>query len=168
MELHVVDAAILECHPTPERTTLDLERGQRRILVLAETPFVGIRDELDGLGPDYLVGHGRCPGRILEFLVWDQQPVSRQFLVEPGGHQLIVVLPVDQIHLPAKVSLLAVNETGGIAEGDGRESVDHQEFRVFIHKPSRSDLIQDLRKNEPLKSPARRTWKTMLPVPGSR
>ncbi len=76
---------------------------------------------------------------------------------------------VDQIHLAAKVSVLSIDKSGGITERDRRESMAHQEFRLFIiNKPSRTDLIQDFRKNAELNNPATRIWKTMLPVPGSR
>ena len=57
------------------------------------------------------------------------------------------MLAVDQIHLAAQVTLLAIDETGGIAEGDGGESVGCHDLEDFINtKLSLKCLTQDLRK----------------------
>ena len=73
MELHVVGAAILQAHPVLEGTALDLQGGEGGVPVLAEAPLVGIRDELDRLGPDDLVGQGRIPILRRQLFVRDQQ-----------------------------------------------------------------------------------------------
>src|SRR5262249_25304144 len=85
-----------------------------------------------------------------------------------AGHQPVVVLAVDQIHLAAKVTLLAVDEAGGIAERDGGEGVGRHDLRSFSNTLSRTARTQDRRKNDVLNNPPTRTWKSMLPVPGSR
>src|SRR5262249_48632939 len=149
-------------------SALDFQRDQCGVAILAEAPLVGIRDERDRLRADHLVSQIRLPARRLELLVPDQQPRAHELLVEAAGHQPTVVLAVDQIHLTAKVTLLAVDETGGIAERDSGVGVGRHDRGSFSNTPSRMDLTQDRRKNDALNNPATRTWKSMLPVPGSR
>ena len=121
LELQVVGAAILESHAAQERAALHFQRGERGVLKLAEAPFAGVGDKRDPLGPDHLVGELRLEGFFLNLLMLDEQPRFHQLVVEPACEQPVVMLTVDQVHLPPQVILLAVHESGRVTKRNGRE-----------------------------------------------
>ncbi len=52
-ELDVVGGGVRSVQPASRACELDVEGQQRSVAELAERPLVGVRDELDGFGPDH-------------------------------------------------------------------------------------------------------------------
>jgi len=103
---------------------LDFKRRQRRILQLAETPFVGIGDEGDALRLDDFIDilpatrkMFDCPG--INFRVGNQQLVFNQFVVQPRFDQMIIVLPIAAADGSEERAVLGKEKAARIAEGTG-------------------------------------------------
>src|ERR1017187_8097083 len=157
VKLNVVRAAILERHSVQKRAALDFEGRQRSVSKSAHAPLEGVRDELDPLGPEHLVGQLRIGSFAGNFLVANQQASLYQIVVEPTGKKLIVMFPVNLVYLPPQLTVIGIHKSGGVAERNSREGMDIHALRFLTQTPSRNWRIQDFKKNDELRRPASKT-----------
>ena len=168
VKLHVERAAILQRHPVVKRKPLDLQGQQGRVLVLAEAPLVRIRDQLNPVRPDHLVGVFELPGSASISSWGIRRPALGQLAIQPRAHQLIIVQPCQLVDLAKKTALILVDEAPRVAERCCRSLVRDHARPWFLNTVSFSFRYEDLAQKRPLSNPAMRIWKSMLPEPGSR
>ena len=130
-KLYVVCARIFQGHVAVERLLLDSYQRQRRILQLAEAPFVGIGDEGDKFGLNDFVGGSLSRG--LNFPVRNQQMIFNQFVVQTRLDQMIVVLLIETANGSEESAVLGKEKTARISERAGEAcNVGGQVFNFSI------------------------------------
>ena len=107
---------VLERHAETQRDLLDLQGRKRRVLELPEAPLVGVRDERHPPGPNDPVGVATARRRDRDFVVGDQQSALHERVIEPRGHQSIVVCCVAAVDLPVEDVFALEDESAGVAK----------------------------------------------------
>ncbi len=71
---------------------------------MGKRPFIRIGDKLHALRLDDFISQVWRSRAHLYFDMRDQHPLAGQLLIQPGGHQQVIILPVNLVDLPVKLA----------------------------------------------------------------
>ena len=101
-KLNVVSTGVFQGHAKIKRALLNLQSRERGILQLIETPFIGIRNERNDLGPYDFVRVMREFPRHIGFRMRDEKILLAKLLKKSGSHQAIIMIPIGKVYLPVQ------------------------------------------------------------------
>ena len=128
-ELDVVGAGVDQRQAPPQGALFDLQGGQRGVLELAEAPLVGIGDERDLLGADQLVDILAALEDGRRLFVRHEKARGGELLIEPRGHEPVIMGPARGKDGPMEDAAAAEDETRGIAERGGERGLRRHRCR---------------------------------------
>ena len=115
-ELDVVGAGVDQRHAAAKSALLDIERGQGRVLELAEAPLVGIGDERDLLGADQLGDVLAALDERRHLFVRHEKARGRELFIKPRGHEVVIMGAAGRPYRPMEDAVDAEDEARGVAE----------------------------------------------------
>src|SRR5205085_2923391 len=139
---------------------LGLEGGERGVLQLPEGPLVRIGDERNRFRCENAVRRSgvRRYGRV-DLVVWDEQPIGHQRVVQAAREEQVVLLREDEVHLAVQRSVPLEDEAARVPER-APERVGHSGWSVWGGAAPR--------RFRPVRKPTMRFQKTFTATPAPR